>query len=171
MSHPERVLYRTGPIVSGRLVSLLPGYAREIRVGQPVLVGVLVAAGLGRAVAAVLQARGGPRRRLRDLRKGPEFLVTPLRLRDTVGRLCEVEIHGHLPQSALEPADQIVVYVRAQKDTDLPPKVERIVNVTTGQVLTPRTPTLWSHLGPALLTQAVLGLVVLGVVAAVAALT
>jgi hypothetical protein len=108
---------------------------------------------------------------LRDLRRAPEFLVTPLRLRDTVGRLCEVEIHGHLPQSALEPADQIVVYVRHQRDADLPPRVERIVNVTTGQLLTPRIPTLWSHLGPALLAQAFIGLLVVGAVAAIAAIT
>jgi hypothetical protein len=167
----ERVLYRTGPIVSGRLVRLLPGYAREIRVGQPLLVAVLAAAGVGRILGAAVRARGGPRRRLRDLRKAPEFLVTPLRLRDTVGRLCEVEIHGHLPQSALAPADQIVVYVRAQKDASLPPRVERIVNVTTGQLLTPRTPTLWSHLGPALLAQALLGLLVVAAVAGVMAVT
>jgi hypothetical protein len=42
--------------------------------------------------------------------------------------------------------------------------VERIVNLTTGQLLTPRTPTLWSHLGPALLLQAAIGLVLVGVV-------
>ena len=171
MTYPERVLYRTGPIVSGRLVRLLPGYPREIKVGQPVLVAVFAAASVGRLLAAVLRSGGGPRRRFRDLRKAPEFLVTPLRLRDTVGRLCEVEIHGHLPQSALEPADQIVVYVRHQRDAALPPRVERIVNVTTGQLLTPRTPTLWSHLGPALLAQAFIGLLVLGAVAAVAAIT
>ena len=79
-----------------------------------------------------------------------------------------MEIHGHVPQSALDPADHVQVTVRRQKDPELPPRVERIVNLTTGQFLTPRTPTVWSHLGPALLFQAVLGVVALvAVVAAV----
>jgi hypothetical protein len=170
----ERVIYRAGPILSGRMVRTLPGYPREIKVQQPLLAVVFATAGvgrlLGRLVAAALRAgSGGGARRWRDLKKAPEFLVTPLRLRDTDGRLCEVEIHGHLPQSALEPADHIVLYVRRQRDAELPPRVERIVNVTTGQLLTPRTPTLWSHLGPALLVQALLGLALVGGVAAYAA--
>lgn len=170
---PERVTHLPGPILTGRVVRLLEGYSREIKVGQPVLVAVLAAAGMARLtvllITAVLRAGtggGGVRRRWKQLRKGPEFLVTPMRIRDAEGRLCEMEIHGHLPQSALEPADHIQVTVRHQKDADLPPRVERIVNITTGQLLTPRTPTLWSHLGPALLLQAGLGLVLLGGLAA-----
>jgi hypothetical protein len=170
----ERVIYRAGPIVSGRMVRFLPGYAREMKVQQPVLAVVFAAAGVTRMIArlvtAVLRAgSGGGARRWRDLKKAPEFLVTPLRIRDATGRLCEVELHGHLPQSALQRDDQVVLYVRAQRDPELPSRVEKIVNVTTGQLLTPHTPTMWSHLGPALVLQAMAGLAALGAVAAVAA--
>ncbi|GIF71956.1 hypothetical protein [Asanoa siamensis] len=165
------VFYHSGPTLTGRVVRLMPGYAREMKVGQPILVAVLAAATvgrlIGRAILSALQAgtRGAAPRRFKDLRKAPEFLVTPLRLRDTAGRLCEVEIHGHLPQSALEPSDHIQVTVVRPKDRSTPPKVERIVNITTGQLLRPRIPTLWSHIGPALLLQAVLGLTLVGVIA------
>jgi len=169
------VFYRTGPVLTGRVVRLMPGYAREMKVGQPALVAVLAAAAvarlIGRLILSVLQAgtRGGAPKRWKDLRKAPEFLVTPLRLRDADGRLCEVEIHGHLPQSALEPADHIQVTVSPQKDRGSPPKVEKIVNITTGQLLRPRIPTLWSHIGPALLLQAFTGAALLATVAACAA--
>ncbi|MEV0607302.1 hypothetical protein AB0I61_13125 [Polymorphospora rubra] len=170
---PERVVHPRARIVTGRVSRLNPGYAREIKVGQPVLMAVLAAAGVAQMTAllvkSVLQAgtgRASTRRRWKQLRKGPEFLVTPLRMRDGDGVLHEVEIHGHLPQSALEPADHIQVTVRRQKDGDLPPRVERIVNLTTGQLLTPRIPTVWSHLGPALVLQAILGLLLVGGVAA-----
>ncbi|MEO3747753.1 hypothetical protein [Plantactinospora sp. B5E13] len=170
---PERVAWRTGPVVTGHVVRLLEGYSREIKVGQPVLVAVLTTAGLFRVTLLLLAsllragAASGARRRWKDLRKGPEFLVTPLRLRDDTGVLCELEIHGHLPQSALEPRDHIQVTVRPQKDAGLAPRVEKIVNLTTGQLLTPRIPTVWSHLGPALLLQAVIGLLLVGSITAV----
>ncbi|ASW57670.1 hypothetical protein [Plantactinospora sp. KBS50] len=166
---PPRAL----PPVTGHVVRLMEGYPREIRVRQPVLVVVLAAATvarlLGRALTSVLRAgsgAGGGRRRFKELRKGPEFLVTPLRVRTAEGRVRELEIHGHLPQSALEPADHVQVTVRRQRDPELAPRVERIVNLTTGQLLTPRTPTLWSHLGPVLLLQAGLGVALLAVAAA-----
>lgn len=169
---PERPAHRTGPIVTGRVTRLLEGYPRELKVRQPVLVVVLTTAAVTRlvvrTVASLLRAGSGAGAppRFKELRKGPEFLVTPLRIRDKDGVLCEMEIHGHLPQTALEPADHIQVTIRPQKDSDLPPKVERIVNLTTGQLLTPRPPTLWSHLGPVLLFQALLGLLVLAGVTA-----
>ncbi|MFY1692475.1 hypothetical protein [Plantactinospora sp. WMMB782] len=165
---PERVAWRPGPVITGHVVRLLEGYSREVRIKQPVLVAVLGTAAVVRLVllllASVLRAGagGGARRRWKELRKGPEFLVTPLRLRDGSGVLCEMEIHGHLPQSALEPADHVQVTVRSQQAVGLAPRVERIVNLTTGQLLTPRTPTLWSHLGPALLLQAGIGLLLIG---------
>lgn len=168
---PERPAHRSGPIVTGRVTRLMEGYPREMKVHQPALVAVLTTAAVTRLVlrgiTSVLRAGSGagPGRPWKELRKGPEFLVTPLRLRDGDGVLCEMEIHGHLPQSALEPADHVQVTIRPQKDSDLPPRVERIVNLTTGQLLTPRPPTLWSHLGPVLLFQALLGLLVLGGVA------
>jgi hypothetical protein len=164
---------RALPPVTGHVVRLLEGYPREIRVRQPLLLAVLstaaVARLLGRLLTGLLRigsGAGGGRRRFKDLRKGPEFLVTPLRVRTADGRIRELEIHGHLPQSALEPADHVQVTVRRQRDPELAPRVERIVNLTTGQLLTPRTPTLWSHLGPALLLQATLGTALLTVVTA-----
>jgi hypothetical protein len=175
---PERVIRRAGPIITGRFVRFLDGYTREIKVGQPLLVAVLVAAGVARAIGALLvsvlrvgSGAGGGRRRWKDLKKGPEFLVTPLRMRDDVGQVYEIELHGHLSQSALHPGDLIQVTARPQKDPTLPVKVEQIVNLTTRQLLIPRTPTFWSHLGPALLLQAVLGLLVVGAVATAYALT
>jgi hypothetical protein len=172
---PPRIVRPTGPIFTGRVVRFLDGYTREIRIGQPVLVAVLSAAGvmglLGLLLSRFLPIGGGSRRSWKELRKGPEFLVTPLHLRDAEGRLCEVELHGHLAQSALHPADHVQITLRPQRDADLPAKVERIVNITTGQLLTPRIPTLWSHLGPPLLLQAVLGLLVIGAVTACATLT
>ncbi|WJK39053.1 hypothetical protein O7608_21515 [Solwaraspora sp. WMMA2056] len=171
---PERAAHRPGPIITGHVVRLEGGYSRPIKVGQPILIGVLAAAGvprvLGAALATLRLAGSGStaaRRKWKQLRTGPEFLVTPLHIRDTSGVLCEMEIHGHVPQSALDPSDHVQVTVRRQKDPELPPRVERIVNLTTGQFLTPRTPTVWSHLGPALLFQAFLGVLVVAAIAGV----
>ncbi|MGC5333810.1 hypothetical protein [Micromonospora sp. DT62] len=174
--HIRRIVHPTGRIVTGRIVRLLDGYPREVRIGQPVLVAVLVAAGIAGLLMAVARSlfsagSGAARRRFKDLKKGPEYLVTPVRLRDATGRLCEVELHGHLPQSALHPADHVQLTLRPQGDPDLPPKIERIVNLTTGQLLTPRTATLWSHLGPPLLLQAVVGALLVAGVLAWSALT
>jgi hypothetical protein len=75
-------------------------------------------------------------------------------------------MHGHLPQSALHRGDLVQLTTRPQPDPALPVKLVRMVNLTTMQPLTPRIPTLWSHLGPGLLIQAVLGLTVAAAVAA-----
>lgn len=168
---PEPVSHRPGPIINGHVVKLEAGYPREIKIGQPILVGVLAAAAVVRLILSLLRAGSGGGRKWKELKKGPEYLVTPMRIRATDGVLCEMEIHGHLPQSALEPRDHVQVTVRRQKDPELAPRVEKIVNLTTAQLLTPHTPTLWSHLGPALLTQALLGLLVFGTVAACTVLT
>ncbi|MFI1194344.1 hypothetical protein ACH4T9_13960 [Micromonospora sp. NPDC020750] len=170
----RRIARPTQRIVTGRVVRLLDGYPRELRIGQPVLVAVVTAASvmglLLLALRSLLPNSGGARRSWKELRKGPEFLVTPLRLRDSADRLCEVELHGHLPQSALHPADWVQITLQPQ-DPDLPPRVERIVNLTTGQLLRPRTATLWSHLGPPLLIQAVLGAVLIAAIAVAVVLT
>jgi hypothetical protein len=55
-----------------------------------------------------------------------------------------------------------------QKDPAMPVKLTRLVNLTTMQPLTPRIPTRWSHLGPALMLQAFIGALVLGTILAVA---
>ncbi|WP_405095857.1 hypothetical protein [Micromonospora sp. NBC_01412] len=171
----RRIARPTQRIVTGRVVRLLDGYPRELRIGQPVLVAVVTAASVMGLLLLALRSLlssggGGARRSWKELRKGPEFLVTPLRLRDAADQLCEVELHGHLPQSALHPADWVQITLRPQ-DPDLPPRVERIVNLTTGQLLRPRTATLWSHLGPPLLIQAVLGAVLIAAIAVAVVLT
>lgn len=164
-----RGLRRDRSVFDGRVVRFLESYPRPMGIGQPVLLAVLTPALLvGLAwlfvVALVRSGSGdgsGPRRSWKQLREGPEFLVTPVRIRLADGTVREVELHGHLPQSALHPGDDIQFSVRAQKDPQLPPKITRIVNVTTAQLLHPRVPTLWSHLGPPLLLQATLGVVFL----------
>ncbi|MER7416858.1 hypothetical protein ABT346_08760 [Micromonospora peucetia] len=174
--HIRRIVHPVDRIVTGRIVRLMDGYPREVRIGQPVLVAVLVAAGVAGLLMTLLRSlfsagSGAARRRFKDLKKGPEYLVTPVRLRNGAGQLCEVELHGHLPQSALHPADHVQLTLRRQGDPDLPPKIERIVNLTTGQLLTPRTATLWSHLGPPLLLQATLGALLVATLVAWSALT
>jgi hypothetical protein len=174
--HRERILRHAGPVITGRFLGFRPSYTREVRVGQPLLVAVFVAATIAQALGALILALlrsggGGARRRFKDLKKGPEFLVTPVRLRDDLGQTYEVEMHGQLPQSALHRGDLVQVRTRVQKDPDLPAKLEHVLNLTTLQPLTPRIPTLWSHLGPGLLIQAVLGLTLAATVLAAAWIT
>ena len=164
----ERILRHAGPVITGRFLGFRPSYTREIKVGQPLLVAVFVAATITQAIGALILALlrsggGGARRKFKDLKKGPEYLVTPLRLRDDLGQTYEVEMHGQLPQSALHRGDLVQLRTRAQKDPDLPVKLEEVLNLTTLQPLHPRIPTLWSHFGPGLLIQAVLGLVLTAV--------
>ena len=159
----ERILRHAGPVITGRFLGFRPSYTRQVRVGQPLLVAVFVTAAITQAIGALLLALlrsggRGARRKFKDLKKGPEFLVTPVRLRDDLGQTYEVEMHGQLPQSALHRGDLVQVRTRVQKDPDLPVRLEQVVNLTTLQPLTPRIPTLWSHLGPGLLLQAALGL-------------
>jgi hypothetical protein len=168
----EQIIRQAGPIITGRFTGFRPSYTREVKVGQPLLMAVLVAAAMARAVGLLVlsvlrlgSGARGARRRFKELKKGPEFLVTPVRLRDEFGQAYEVEMHGHLAQSALHPGDLVQVTTRPQKDTDLPVKLVHMVNLTTLQPLTPHIPTMWSHLGPGLLIQAALGLLVTVVVA------
>lgn len=170
--HRERIIRQAGPIITGRFVGYRASYTREVKIDQPVLVAVLMAAGIAQAIGAlllsVLRAGSGaraPRRRFSDLKKGPEFLVTPVRIRDDFGQTYEVEMHGHLAQSALRRGDLVQVTTRPQKDRGLPVQLLHVVNLTTLQPLTPHIPTMWSHLGPGLLLQAILGVLVATVVA------
>jgi hypothetical protein len=161
----ERILRHAGPVITGRLLGFRASYTREVKVGQPLLLAVFVTATIGQALGALLLALlrsggGGARRKFKELKKGPEYLVTPVRLRDDLGQTYEVEMHGQLPQSALHRGDLVQVRTRPQKDPDLPVKLHQLINLTTMQPLTPRIPTLWSHLGPGLLIQAALGLMV-----------
>ncbi|GAA0806690.1 hypothetical protein [Spirilliplanes yamanashiensis] len=172
----DPVLRHGGPIIDARFVRFGTTYTREVRVGQPLLMAVVAAASIARACGAALLSvlrrgvgTGAARRRFAELKKGPEYLVTHLELRDDTGTRYEVELHGHLPQSALHRGDLVQVHARPQKDRALPDRVTHIVNMTTLQLLTPRIPTLWSHLGPALLLQAALGLTLAGAVLAATA--
>jgi hypothetical protein len=165
----EQILRHVSPVITGRFAGYQTSYTREVKVGQPLLVLVFLAAGVGRMVGSLLRM-SGTSRSFKELKKGPEFLVTPVRLRDDLGQVYEVEMHGHLPQSALHRGDLVQVTTREQKDPTLPVKLMQVVNLTTMQPLTPRIPTRWSHLGPAMLLQAIVGAVVLGGVLAMAAL-
>jgi hypothetical protein len=169
--HRERILRHAGPVITGRFLGFRPSYTRAVKVGQPLLVAVFVTAAIAQAcgalILALMRSGGwGARRTFKDLKKGPEYLVTPVRLRDDLGQTYEVEMHGQLSQSALHRGDLVQVRTRPQKDPDLPVKLEQVLNLTTMQPLTPRIPTLWSHLGPGLLIQAVLGLTLAAVLVA-----
>jgi hypothetical protein len=161
----ERILRHTHPFITGRFLGYQTSYTRAVRVGQPLLLAVFVSATVFQLLLA-LARRGGRRRSFKELRKGPEYLVTPVRLRDELGQTYEVEMLGHLPQSALYRGDLVQVTTRPQADPALPVRLVQAVNLETMQLLTPRIPTLWSHLGPGLLIQAALGLTVAAVVAA-----
>lgn len=168
----ERILRHAGPVITGRFLGFRDSYTREVKVAQPLLLAVFVTATIAQALGALVLALlrsggGGARRKFKDLKKGPEYLVTPVRLRDDLGQTYEVEMHGQLPQSALHRGDLVQIRTRPQKDPDLPVKLHQLINLTTLQPLTPRIPTMWSHLGPGLLIQAVLGLSVAALLAAV----
>jgi hypothetical protein len=161
----EQILRHVSPVITGRFAGFQASYTREVKVGQPLLILVFLAASVGRLLGSLLRMRPG-RRSFKELKKGPEFLVTPLRVRDDQGQTYEVEMHGHLPQSALHRGDLVQLTTRPQKDERLPVRLIQVVNLTTMQPLTPRIPTTWSHLGPALLLQAIAGLLVILVVVA-----
>jgi hypothetical protein len=164
------------PDVSGVVVEIEPPYPREVGIGWAVLLPILVGAGvvrlLGLLIAAVLRSgssTGGARRTLKDLRRGPEFLVTEFTLREADGTLVEMEAHGHLATSALILRDHVRAEVRRQRRQDLPLLAHRVHNHTSGRVHRPHTPTIWSHLGMPLLSQAILGFaIILLLVAALA---
>jgi hypothetical protein len=161
----EQILRHVSPIINGRFAGYQTSYTREVKVGQPLVVAVFVAARIGQAIGAMLRMKPAGRS-FKELKKGPEFLVTPLRVRDDLGQTYEVEMHGHLPQSALHRGDLIQMRTQPQKDPRLPVRLIQVINLTTMQPLTPRIPTRWSHLGPAMLLQALLGLAVAVVIMA-----
>jgi hypothetical protein len=152
----------TSAAVTGQLVEIDEGHLRVLAVPRGLVLTLFWAGAAFRAVRTVFPGRGDGRR-WKDLRTGPEYLVTPVRLRDAQGRMFLIEIHGYLPAHALRAGDQLRVRVERQAE-DLPPRAAEVANLTTGQVLHPRGPTLWTHLGPDTLLQAALGvlLVLLG---------
>jgi hypothetical protein len=164
--HREQILRHASPIITGRFVGFRAAYTREVKIGRPLVLAVFLSATIARLIGAIVRLKG-VRRRFKDLKKGPEFLVTPVRVRDDLGQLYEVEMHGHLPVSALRRGDLVQMTTGPQADPRLPVRMLRMVNLTTMQPLTPRIPTLWSHLGPALLIQAALGVSIAVAVTAV----
>jgi hypothetical protein len=163
-------------VVDGPIVRIEDGYAREVAVPPLTLTGVVAAAGvtqlLSQLLAAVLRTGGSPAGRgWKDLRKGPEYLVTPVLVRHVDGSEVELEMHGHTAPGALRQGDLIRAEVRRQRRRDLPPRLHRIENYSTGRTLRPRGHTLWTHLGTPLLLQALVGvaLVALFVLCAVGA--
>ena len=157
--HREQILRHASPVITGRFLGFRTAYTREVKVGQPLVIAVFVCATIARLIGALVRLKG-VRRRFKDLKKGPEFLVTPVRVRDDLGQIYEVEMHGHLAASALHRGDLVQLTTSEQADPTLPVRLLRMINLTTMQPLTPRVPTLWSHIGPALLLQAALGVTV-----------
>ena len=164
----EQILRHAGPYITGKFLGFRTPYTREVRIGRPLVMAVFVSATIARILGAMVRFKGGGvRRKFKELKKGPEFLVTPVRLRDDLGQIYEVEMHGHLAVSAVHRGDLVQITTREQADKALPVKLLRMINLTTMQPLTPRIPTIWSHLGPALLLQACLGLALTVAIAAV----
>lgn len=158
-------------VVLGQIVRVDEAYGRELSVPPlvlfPLLIAALVPEMLGLLIGTLLGkgALGTARRPLKSLRKGPEFQVTPLWIRDADDTEVEVEVHGHVSRSALMRTDRIRT-VAHQPKGDMPLVAGEIENLTTGRLLRPRRATLVTHLGPALIGQAILGaLLVAGIVA------
>ena len=153
--------------VSGEVIEVDDGYGREEGIGWNLLAPILVAAGVGRVPSLLLAAAlrtggtGSARRSLKELRRGPEFLVTPFVVRDLGGAHVALEVHGHLSSSALLPGDHIVADVKPQRRADLPPRAYRVDNYTSGRAHAPRPPTRWTHIGPPLIVHAAVGVLLL----------
>jgi len=156
----------------GQVVDVEESYARDLAVPPAVLFPLLIAAAavdlVGLLISAIFRI-GVPtaRRPLKSLRKGPQFMVTPIWVRDADDSLVEVEVHGHLNGSAVIRRDRIRTVTRRQKG-DLPLLAGPIENLTTSRVLRPRRATLLTHLGAGLVLQGILGALLIGLVAAAA---
>jgi hypothetical protein len=154
-------------IVLGQIVKVDESYARQLPVPPILLFPLLIAALAPELLGLVLGTllRTGPpgtaRRPLKTLRKGPEFMVTPIFVRDADDSVVEVEVHGYLGRSALIRTDRIRTEAHRQKG-DLPLLAGAIENLTTGRVLRPRRATLWTHFGIPLVLQGLLGAALIG---------
>jgi hypothetical protein len=154
----------------GRLTEVEESYAREVGVPPivlfPVLVTAMVVDLVGLLLGAILRtAMPTARRPFKTLRKGPEYMVTSIWVRDADDSLVELEVHGHLNRSALIRTDRIRTVARRQKG-DLPLLAGPIENLTTSRMLRPRRATLLTHLGFGLLLQAALGALLISLVGA-----
>jgi hypothetical protein len=159
----------TRRVVMGQITEVEESYAREVGVPPMILFPVYLAALavdlIGLMLGTILRI-GVPsaRRPLKALRKGPEYMVTSIWVRDADDSLVEVEVHGHLNRSALIRTDRIRTVARQQKG-DLPLLAGPIENLTTSRMLRPRRATLVTHLGLGLLLQAMIGAMLITTVA------
>jgi hypothetical protein len=157
-------------IVLGQIVRIDESYARQLRVPPVVLFSVLATAAvidvLVLLLATVFRAKApvASRPGIKALRKGPEFMVTPIWVRDADDSLVELEVHGHLNASALVRTDRIRTIAYRQKGRDVPFRVGDLENLTTGRITRPRRATLWTHFGAPLMIQAMLGALLLTLV-------
>jgi hypothetical protein len=153
----------------GQITEVEESYAREVGVPPlilfPVVITALVVDLVGLLLSTILRvAMPSARRPLKALRKGPEYMVTPIWVRDADDSLVEVEVHGHLNRSALIRTDRIRTVARQQKG-DLPLLAGPIENLTTSRMLRPRRATLLTHLGVGLLLQATIGALLISLLA------
>jgi len=160
----------TRRVVMGQITEVEESYGRELGIPPlvvfPVYLAALAVDLIGLLLSAILRI-GVPsaRRPLKALRKGPEYMVTSIWVRDADDSLVELEVHGHLNRSALIRTDRIRTVARQQKG-DLPLLAGAIENLTTSRMLRPRRATLLTHLGVGLLLQAMLGAALISTVVA-----
>lgn len=152
-------------VVMGRVTEVEASYAREVGVPPIILYPLMLCATivdvLGLLFGALLRTRMPTARRpFKSLKKGPEYMVTPIWVRDADDSLIELEVHGHLNGSAVIRTDRIRTIARRQKG-DLPMLAGPIENLTTSRMLRPRRATLLTHFGLPLVLQALLGVVLL----------
>ncbi|MBN1171675.1 MAG: hypothetical protein JXA67_05835 [Micromonosporaceae bacterium] len=161
-------------VLSGVVNTVEEAYGRTIPVSWLVLIPLLGLSAVGLLpIMLINAARGkgasadfGGGHSLKDLRKGPEVSVIPLLLETGEGRIVEVEVHGYVRSDRLLRNDRIEATLRPQRRKDLPPRAHVIVNRTTGQTITPHPNTVIWHLGISMILQAVIGLMILGLLLA-----
>lgn len=157
-------------IVLGKVNRIDEAYTRSLRVPTGLLIAILAGATvidlIALLLAAVLRIKipVATRPGVKELRKGPEFVVTPLWVHDADGSLVEIEVHGYLAASAVIPTDRIRATVHRQKGRDALPRVGDLENLTTSRRVRPRGASIWLHFGVPLVLQAVLGAVLLAAI-------
>ncbi len=153
--------------IAGQVIQVDEPYARQEGIGWAVLAPLLIPAALARGIGLLIAAvtrtgatTGGGRRSLKELRRGPEVLVTTFLVRPADGPPVELEVHGHMVSGALVPGDMIVAQVRPQRRRDVPLQAYRIDNYTSQRAHAPHPPTRWTHIGAPLFLQAAIGVLV-----------
>lgn len=148
----------------GEVVDLDEAYPRKIKVPWLILIPTVLLATVGSLPIALIGALRGKRvplgagdQSIRQMREGPEISVMPMWVRYDDGETVEMEIHGYVQSDRLILRDRVQVRLRRQRRRGHPLRAMRIVNLTTGQNITPHPHTIWAHLGLGPLLQAVIG--------------